>query len=114
MKKNRAFDRAVNYVNLLELDRIDDMFWEQVTTFLDESHIGHLFTKPDDFEHEQEYRFLVVNSELNTSDENIYLPIKNSFCGLVTGRRFDTKNKENMKRLCDAMFFFIKMFAYLK
>lgn len=82
------FDRFIKYVNLYELDELEHKYWEPAKTFLDEEHIDLLFTKHDDFEHEQEYRFLAADISLKTAEENLKLPIKKSFCGLITGKLF--------------------------
>lgn len=92
-------ERPIKYVNLSELDEINEMFWKPIATVLDEGHIDHLFTKPADFEHEQEYRFLIANKKLNNSNENLYIPIKNSICGIITGRKFGCDDDANMKHL---------------
>ena len=92
-------EHPIKYVNLSELDEINDMFWRPIETVLDKDHIDYLFTKPADFEHEQEYRFLVANKNLNNSNDNLYLPIKHSICGLITGRKFGCEDDDNMKRL---------------
>ena len=102
------FDRFIKYVNLYELDELEHKYWEPAKTFLDEEHIDLLFTKHDDFEHEQEYRFLAANRSLKTDDENLYLPIKNSFRGLITGKLFaqgydKPQLQKREKRLRDAM-----------
>lgn len=107
-KTTPHFDRPINYVNLFELDELESRYWEATTTFLDNAHIDLLFTKHDDFEHEQEYRFLAANRCLKTSVDNLYLPVKKSFCGLITGKLFDRgydKNRSPLreKRLRDAM-----------
>ena len=93
------FERPIKYVSLYELDLLEDKYWEPTATFLNDNYIDLLFTKHDDYEHEQEYRFLAVNNSLKTSDENLYLPIKNSFCGLITGKRFELGYDKNMKDL---------------
>lgn len=85
---DKHFSRPIKYVGLDELDELESKYWNATETFLDDAHIDLLFTKHDDFEHEQEYRFLAVNRGLGISDENPYLPIRNSFCGLITGKRF--------------------------
>lgn len=102
------FDNPIKYVSLYELDELESKYWEPAKTFLDKEHIDLLFTKHDDFEHEQEYRFLAANRSLETTDEILHLPIKNSFCGLIKGKLFAQgldKNKLQLResRLRDAM-----------
>lgn len=91
--------RQINYVNLYELDNLEDKYWKPTTTFFHKDFIDLLFTKHDDFAQEQEYRFLAAIKDLKTSDENLRLPIKKSFCGLITGKRFEQKHEENINRL---------------
>ena len=104
---NKVHD-PIKYVNLYELDKLEENYWEPITTLLDDAHVNLLFTKHDDFEHEQEYRFLAADRSLNRSNENLHLPIKNSFCGLITGKRFGLEDNRNTlllrtKLLRDAM-----------
>ena len=102
------FHNPIDYVNLHKLDKLEEKYWEPNTTFLDEAHIELLFTKHNDFEHEQEYRFLAADCSLKNSNENLHFPIKNSFCGLITGKRFCLEDNRDvillrMKHLRDAM-----------
>ena len=76
-----------------EFDTYEDMFWKPHESFTDVTHICHLFTKPDSYECEQEYRFLVVDEKLDNPNTPVFMPIKTSLCGLVTGYKFPLSNK---------------------
>ena len=100
--------RPIKYVDLYKLDDLEMKYWKPTTTFFHDDFIDLLFTKHEDFEHEQEYRFLAANRDLKSFDENLRLPIKNSFCGIIAGKRFEQRHEENINRLrikhlCDAI-----------
>ncbi|WP_405338591.1 DUF2971 domain-containing protein [Fibrobacter sp.] len=100
--KCRCFCRPIQYVNDDELEQYEDMFWEAHETYLDKDHVKHLFTKLDDYAPEQEYRLLLVNSELEDTDD-VLLPIKNSICGIITGDRFKYRDEAIKKTLHKAI-----------
>lgn len=81
--------KPITYVT--KFNNIEDMFWESVS-FIDESHINHLFTKPDCYEKEQEYRMLIINKHLNDPYTPVFIPIKNALRGVITGYNFPYKD----------------------
>lgn len=71
-----------------ELDGVEDMFGTPCSSFTDESHIDHLFVKPDCFEKEQEYRLLAIDESLTSPTTPLFIPCKHSLCGVITGCEF--------------------------
>lgn len=76
-----------------DFDTYEDMFGEPHESFTDETHIDHLFTKPDSYEREQEYRFLIVDAKMDNPNTPVFMPIKTSLCGVITGYKFPLSNK---------------------
>lgn len=82
----------ITYVT--NFDDIEDMFWSPVS-FIDESHVNHLFMKPDCYEKEQEYRLLIINKQLVDSSTPVFVPIKTAIRGVITGYKFPHKEYDN-------------------
>lgn len=84
--------KPITYVT--NFDAIEDMFWNPVS-FIDNEHIYHLFTKPDCYEKEQEYRLLVINKQLVDSSTPVFIPINTAIRGVITGYKFPHKTYDN-------------------
>ena len=49
-----------------------------------------MFTKPDNYAPEQEYRFVAINHKLTNSDTPEIMDIKSSIRGIITGYRYSS------------------------
>lgn len=78
----------ITYVD--DLDDLEDMFSQPIGSFVDDQHIDHLFTKPDNYAPEQEYRFVAINHQLTNSDTPEIMDIKSSIRGIITGYRYSS------------------------
>lgn len=99
-----------------KFENYEDMFGKPINSFTDGAHIRHLFTKPDSFKQEQEYRFLVVDKKMNNPNTPLCMPIKTSLCGLITGYRFDYSLKltDGIITACNNLGYNLSWFYYNK
>lgn len=60
--------------------------------------IDFLFQKCVDFRDEQEFRLLLINKKLKSTDEIVSFSIVDSLCGVIAGARFPNGNIWTLKR----------------
>lgn len=87
----RCYHKAITYTD--DIEQYENMFWCTYDSFTDAEHIDHLFTKPNSYEKEQEYRLLIIDSTLKDSSTPAFVPVKSALCGMVAGFRFPYSHK---------------------
>jgi len=66
--------------------------------FTDEKNRKYLFHKLKDYRDEQEYRFLIVDRGGKIDDEEYFVSIKESICGIIVGCNFECAYLQNIKQ----------------
>ena len=92
----KTYCREVNYTN--NLDPIREALCQPCKSLLTPDKINFLFQKCQDFRDEQEFRLLLINSELKKINESISFPIESSICGVITGVRFPKEDKPALQQ----------------
>ncbi len=93
--------RPIDYVD--DLDDLEDMFHQPITSFVDSVHRKHLFTKPDNYAPEQEYRFIIINPNLSDTNSREKMPIKAAIRGIITGYRYNQVKQQYESQLANAL-----------
>lgn len=100
--KNIAHEcRHIDYVD--DLDDLEDMFHQPIASFVDSAHVKHLFTKPDNYAPEQEYRFISINPNLSDTNSREKIPIKSAIRGIITGYRYNQVKPQYENQLVNAL-----------
>ena len=105
---SRTNCREINYTNILQ--PLGDALSRPCKSLLAEDKIEFLFQKCEDFRDEQEFRLLLISTDLKDSKEVVSFSIADSICGVITGARFPMENKPALKKAVESCNPAIKIF----
>ena len=104
----RTYCREVNYTNNLQTS--GDALSLPCKSLLTEDKIEFLFQKNEDFRNEQEFRLLLINTDLKNPEDIVSFSIADTICGIITGVKFPKENELPLKKAVESCNPAIKIF----